>query len=223
MRKILAIFWLFGCVALVQAQWLPVPVPTEATLFTVAFTDSLNGCVSGTGVILKTFNGGGIWQPVYLDPMASNLTDICFPTPQTGYAVGDYSIMKTTNGGDNWSPVWAPVGGIIRGVFFLNADTGWICAQGEEIWRTDDGGANWYNQMSGAYWLRQFDFPTPMLGFCVGDGGNIYKTNDGGENWILQTNATTTNLTDVLFLTADTGFVVGNDSYVAKTCDGGAT
>ena len=209
---------------LLQAQWYPVAVPTAQNLLAITFTDTLHGYVTvGDGSILESSDGGFNWQTV-LTGTGIFQTDICFPAASTGYAVGNNGlIIKTVNAGNTWSVINSPTTNVLRGVFFLNPDTGFICGQGESIYRTINGGTTWIQKTAGAYWLRQFSFPTMQTGFCAGDNKLIYKTTNGGLTWNLLPGSGGSNLTDIQFLTVDTGYVCGYGGYMAKSLNGGQT
>lgn len=205
------------------AQWQQVPIPTTSKMLKICFLDSMTGFLSGNSVGLKTINGGKTWQTVFTWGNDEPFTDMSFPTREIGYCAGDAIIMKTINGGNTWLPINSPGYFIMRGIHFLNPDTGFVCGQGEEIWRTEDGGKNWTEQVSGSYWLRRFSFPTADTGYCVGDGNTVYKTTDGGITWNYLQGNSTPNLTAISFLTKDLGYVAGSNGYIARTVDGGIT
>ena len=209
---------------ILHAQWYPVSVPTTAGLEKITFTDTLHGyCPLWDGNMLETNDGGMVW---YIVPtgISGGLADVCFPTALIGYSVGDNGeIIKTTNAGATWSAINSPTYNVLRGVYFFNPDTGFICGQSESIYRTTNGGTTWVQQTSGAYWLRQFTFPTPQTGYCAGDGHKIYKTINGGLTWNLLPGAIGINLFDIQFVTADSGYIGGLVGYVAKSFNGGLT
>ncbi len=78
--------------------------------------------------------------------------------------------------------------------------------------------------------LRGLSFPTPMIGYAVGDNISvsnnnfIAKSTDGGVTWQrLQTPALTSRPWAVTFLNADTGFVGGYTGMLLRTTDGGTS
>jgi uncharacterized protein (TIGR02145 family) len=223
MRRILFIF-LAVLPFHLAAQWYPVTVPTTQGLQNIVFTDAMHGFIPvGDGTVLKSTDGGLNWYS-YTTATTDVLADICFPTFSTGYICGNTGVvLKTTDAGNSWVLLPPPTASVLRGVYFGSVDTGFVCGQGQHIFRTTNGGTSWTQQTTGAYWLRQFSFPTPQTGFCAGDGLTIYKTTNGGVSWSQITGGGGTNLNDIQFLTVDTGYVCGLTGYAAKSTDGGAT
>ena len=120
--------------------WYQQTLPVSDIVNDIFFIDSLNGWIvtnggeptNDTAYIMRTSNGGENWVVQKL--RVEKLNVIQFVNVNTGYAAGGLngtttlSIYKTTNGGDNWNAI-TNVGGIqVDDIFFLNADTGWICS-----------------------------------------------------------------------------------------------
>ncbi len=53
--------------------------------------------------------------------------------------------------------------------------------------------------------------------------GVIIKTVNGGSTWTTQTSGIASNLQDVYFIDANTGWAVGNTGRIRKTINGGST
>lgn len=139
----------------------------------------------------------------------ANLRAVHFPTDQVGYAVGDDTdgastatvgtVLRTKDGGDSWE-VWR-----LKGVGPLNGVHAFIDESGREvvhavgaggvIVRSVDGGGKWFLVSSGVgVDLHAVHFPTPEVGYVVGDpaplqGGGVakrytvLKTFDEGVSW----------------------------------------
>lgn len=134
-------------------------------------------------------------------------------------------MLRTTNSGVSWDPIYLGNGNVMRGVFFINPDTGFICSVGA-ILRTEDGGFTWNQQISDYVWLRRFSFPSEEIGYCVGDYHTIYKTYNGGYLWSCISQSGTYNLTAVSFATPEIGYIAGHNGtsgFIEKTVDGGAS
>jgi len=82
--------------------------------------------------------------------------------------------------------------------------------------------AQWVQQNSGTTaTLYDIHFPTPDIGYAVGDVGTILKTTDASGSWTSLTINTSEDLYAVHFVNETTGFVAG-DVHIFKTTDGGA-
>ena len=69
-------------------------------------------------------------------------------------------------------------------VYFVNDQVGWTCNGQGEIYKTVDGGTNWFLQFSCPYYFRSIEFLNASVGFAGTLDSKVYKTNDGGSTWI---------------------------------------
>lgn len=127
----------------------------------------LNSTPDGTsGVLWRTADGGTTWQSFQV-PMAT--ATFHFVDAQTGFAMTDLgvgagsmaiAIYATMDGGETWELRFVndpnlsgarediPLSGIKTGLYFLNAQTGWVSgvtyASGQAyFYKTTDGGFTW--------------------------------------------------------------------------------
>jgi len=114
-------------------------------LFSVYFTDSLNGWSSGGGwnnskIILKTNDGGNNWDTTYFNN-SGILHSNCFADSVKGWAVGSSgTIIHTSNGGDTWEEQPSETTNYLNSVCFTNTENGWIVGDSGTILFTDNGG-----------------------------------------------------------------------------------
>jgi hypothetical protein len=74
--------------------------------------------------------------------------------------------------------------GLLKGIFFTDANTGWAVGAGGVILHTSDGGAGWIGQASGTTGsLYGVHFSDANVGWVVGDFGAILHTTTGGSTW----------------------------------------
>jgi len=90
----------------------------------------------------------------------------------------------------------------IRGIYFINSNTGWFVGDTSAIFKTTNGGLNWISKPLSyvePIALRAIKFLDNNTGYSVGGheasgpyGGfyyqYIYKTTNGGDNWVLNYN-----------------------------------
>ncbi|MDD3644667.1 MAG: YCF48-related protein, partial [Bacteroidales bacterium] len=177
--------------------------------------------VGGSGLILKTVDGGGHWV-AQTSGTTRTLFSVHFPTVNVGYAVGEQgTILKTVNGGDTWVPQASGISSWIRSVYFTTVDIGYAVGLGGEILKTIDGGNNWILQNFENISFYSVCFPSVNIGYAVGYNGVILKTEDGGTSWTPQTSGTTKHLRSVYFPSVDDGCVVGIQGTILKTTTGG--
>lgn len=72
-------------------------------------------------------------------------------------------------------------------LWFINANTGWLGAGSQGVWKTTDGGTSWQQQSTLTY-IRCIGFADSLYGWAgnlnAGTSGiPIYRTTDGGTTW----------------------------------------
>ena len=115
--------------------------------------------------------------------------------------------FHTTNGGKTWKQQ----GGLfsqLSGISFADALHG--VAVGNEYRFTVDGGKTWQpsNPVGGSYY--DVDLVDQNTGYACGFG-EVRKTTDGGLNWVSQPISLFGNFVGIDFVSATTGWVVGDD------------
>ena len=211
-------------------------VPTRVMLTAVFFVDGSYGWAVGHDeTVLKTTDGGETWVRTHFAPEAQQpLLDLWFANRVSGIAVGAYGAYFTTNdGGRTWSgakfspalttpPAVRPEAGgspypVVEDPppdYHLNRIVAvgnrlYIAAEGGQLYRSDDRGANW-RALPSPYEGSFFGL-VPIRGeglLAFGLRGNLFKSADGGETWSRIESHTTAMLTDG-FAINDLRVVVG--------------
>jgi photosystem II stability/assembly factor-like uncharacterized protein len=156
-------------------SWASQTLTNNNTFYGVSSPESAKACVVGqSGSIIKTTNGGNIWQILRnIDAHYNTMFNLALADTQAGYAVGPYGIVvKTTNGGTIWqkqdlgtSTLW------FYGVDAPDPNYSWACGDGGSIYATKNGGSSWASQPSGVSWfLNSVDFVDTLFGVSVGGG-----------------------------------------------------
>jgi photosystem II stability/assembly factor-like uncharacterized protein len=191
----------------------------------VVFVNPCRGVVAGDlGTILTTTDGGNTWIPrnsgvnVPLRGVAAIGSDYI-------WAVGDDgTIIYSVNGGDSFTVTQPSITTeLFESVFFVDPYNGWVVGGNGTILVSKDGGRTWNNQTpnAGLYELIDVVFLDTLTGWAVGTG-IILHTTDGGNSWNVQ-HRPTAQLFGVAFPDAMNGYVVGRDSTILITKDGGET
>jgi photosystem II stability/assembly factor-like uncharacterized protein len=108
----------------------------------------------------------------------------------------------------------------LRGVAFVNVDTGVAVGYNGTLLRTTNGGFNWDSINTGvSYNFFSVCFPSKQIGYVTGNNG-VIKTIDGGINWSVSINGG--KYLDAFFLNNDTGYAVGAMGKIKKTTNGGS-
>ena len=190
-------------------------VPTRVMLTAVFFIDEDYGWAVGHDeTILNSMDGGETWIRSHFAPDAQQpLLDLWFANRVSGIAVGAYGAYFTTNdGGRTWSgakfapapdPKAAPLEeGELPPDYHLNRIVGvvnrlYIAAEGGQLYRSDDRGANW-RALPSPYEGSFFGL-VPIRGeglLAFGLRGNLFKSADAGDTWTKLESHTTAMLTD---------------------------
>jgi hypothetical protein len=71
--------------------------------------------------------------------------------------------------------------------------------------------------LSNGYDLNTVYFYNDTIGYAVGDNGAMIKTIDAGDNWIDLNGNTTNDITDVMFISEDTGYICTKGGVYTQT------
>ena len=157
------------------------------------------------------------------------LNDICALDANTVIATGsEGTILKTSNGGMNWMIISLNPSFDLRGIRFLNKNTGWMRSNFVgSLLKTTNSGNSWisYSQNIGPYffinentgWTSYSNAGTQLI---------ISKSTDGGSNWNMQFLMSDNFYPNsVYFADENTGYVLsfnnGSYSKLLKTTNGG--
>lgn len=216
------------------------------TIFTswvtsAAFYDTLHGFGVGyLGKMVKTSDGGLNWSFVH-SPINRNFNKIIFIDKLHAFIVGGWpdststrTILKSTDGANTWNVVLDnQAGPWLRSVFFFDTITGFAVGDSGTILKTVDGGNTWNSIASPVD--RNFyaiSFASPDTGYIGGgyydDTGydskrTLLRTVNGGASWTVVEDGIGPCLSDIFFLDAAHGYLVGDTSTYMTTTDAGFT
>ncbi len=165
------------------------------------FVDANNGWAIGPPKIYHTTNGGGHWTPQYVDSTPGQFLAIQFTDLNNGWVVGDTNkILKTTDGGVNWTAITntgIPHAFNSKGLFFLNANIGWIGSKIQYMPFSGDVGINLSTTNGGSTWTTSsftgtensdnawsIFFVDANTGWFTSDGGEIGHTTNGSSTGV---------------------------------------
>ncbi len=194
----------------------------------VDFVDNLFGWVYGGGgaaTLLKTTDGGSVWQDLTA-PFAGSALD--FINRDTGWLSVMGNIYNTTDGGNSWVKQVELFDSTIVSMEFIDANQGWAKSR-TKVYATADGGANWYIQQT-----TEPTGATPYDKIEVLESGNIwiegYHSSNGGASWEYQPSDTFGAITAVSFCNETYGWMAGMlpaaptySTFMIHTVDGGNT
>ncbi|MDB5047026.1 MAG: hypothetical protein JWO30_97 [Fibrobacteres bacterium] len=208
--------------------WVKLPTITD-DISAAYFTDRDTGyAVGGSGLILKTSDGGNNWS-LPQSGLDSNLHYSCvfFPTKRNGYAASATGlVVKTTNAGNTWSSTTSGTPLSLGSIHFTDASTGYTTGYGGDgdfgIFKTGNGGDSWdrvgsLNAYGGAVY-----FTNASTGYVVLDGGTIVKTTNAGAKWDTLPHSDISHLLAVHFPDNNNGYAAGYVGAILKTTNAGA-
>lgn len=196
--------------------------------FINADTGFATGIYQGTGILVKTTDGGKTWNHRYTD-FNGIIYSIHFPTEDIGYAGCAFGkLLKTTDGGETWVETQTQTTEHIQSIHFSDSNHGiGGCNSGITI-RTSNGGQNWYTSdlnssstVSTVYMLNS--------NRCYAKGVGIgtqafFQSESGGAYWSAVTLPEGFfSLNHVDFLNEDVGYMLGssNNFTLLRTINGG--
>jgi len=203
-------------------NWISKSIPFY-NLKTICITNSQTAWLLGDSVF-KSTNGGDNWSFV----MAPNYTTdyIQFVDMQTGWIGGANYMLKTTNGGNNWFEQYDAGGTTEKGIYFVNAQTGWAFFYSNIVsylYKTTNGGNNWNDyipSVSGYPYYNTIRFTDEMNGKILANG-KFYRTTNGGVNWSNYSISSNVLFNSMDFPNAQTGWIVGNNGSIKRNIYGG--
>jgi photosystem II stability/assembly factor-like uncharacterized protein len=153
---------------------------------TIAAVDSRHAWVGGRGAMVRTTDGGALWQLITItdgwlrvrDIAASDVNNVWAATGNDG-APG--TIYYSADGGNTWTPQITNCSGPIVGLSFTDRDYGWAVGD-DGIFNTVDGGYTWTLRLAQRE-LSQVYFMDWLNGWAAGNGNLILRTVDGGHTW----------------------------------------
>lgn len=176
------------------SHWRACESPTNARLRDVFFVDARHGWAVGqVPAMLSTRDGGLTWRKLPVDPVATDLTGVCFARyvhgkPTFGLVVGTGGgIYRTRDGGRNWLRKYVtgtPLGGVVAVHSHDGPDRIFNFAAGAGGTFLTCYDHNFDPRILDAQPdLNALAFADEQVGWVVADAGRILHTQDSGLAW----------------------------------------
>ncbi|MHA1615052.1 MAG: YCF48-related protein [Candidatus Thorarchaeota archaeon] len=191
----------------------------------IAIIDHETLWVAGVGGLFYTDNCGQNWTMKPIGSSNSFFYGVHFLNRTHGWTGSSVNMYKTIDGGFTWQPVSSWItSDSARMIYFTTGLSGWAIGF-SGIYHSNDGGDTWELQFEKGGWALSFVSDTEA--WAVADGWLAHMTD--GETWVEQpmprpaTNypQSIPYFTDILFLDANNGWIVGDETEVAYTPNGG--
>ncbi len=155
--------------------------------------------VGSAGKLYRSANGGASWISISNGIANQNcVTSLGNDVWISGDNGNVYKTLKTVSSVTTYNIGSSTT---LYSIKFIDSNTGYVCGNSGEVYKTVNGGVNWTLSNSGiaSVRLNSIDFKNASNGTVVGNGGAIYVTNNGGTSWNTQSSGTTQNLLRVKY------------------------
>jgi photosystem II stability/assembly factor-like uncharacterized protein len=205
-----------------------ISLPSENDIFAFAEYDGL----------IHSSDAGETWETISLPSayMPNTYIDAQFLTPELGYFafINGYEVIPegyawesvvllTEDGGDTWQQVFSTQlpNNQLTAIHFTTSEIGYLVAQDNQIYKTENGGQSWETITIGSDQERVLNFAlvNPNVAYLSTSSGEefksrIYKTENGGQSWTVDASFDSTFVEQLHFIDEENGFAgVGNVLY----------
>lgn len=188
-------------------------------------TDTL--WVTGSDGLFHSEDCGQTWSLTIIDGSSTAFYDVFFLNKTHGWTGDSENMYRTTDGGQTWLSVQSWISNDrARRIHFISGLEGWAIGF-YGLYHTADGGDSWEKQFDYGGWAMSF--VSNSEAWAVADSWLAHMTD--GNTWVEQAiprpspfSSITPYFSDVLFLDADNGWIVGginNNAHVVYTPNGG--
>jgi|LWDU01.1.fsa_nt_gi photosystem II stability/assembly factor-like uncharacterized protein len=163
----------------------------DATLTSVAMSSERAIAVGQSGIIFVSDDSGKSWQKTE-SGVEDRFMSVALAPSGESVAVGGFGlILKSLDWGHTWNRIqldWETITADgyephLYDIEMISPTRFLISGEFGLVLSSDNAGGSWEVRHRGDASLFSMSFPTPDLGFAVGQDGTILKTNDQGNSW----------------------------------------
>lgn len=128
-------------------NWQQQVSPVNGLLSKIQFTDAQTGYILGSddegAFLLKTINGGALWQKIKIEVWDGGLPkSMYFLNNSLGFVCGGKNFLTTDDGGRSWQKVFSNDKGPFNDVSFRK-NKGYVTTRNTYYYVTNDSGKHW--------------------------------------------------------------------------------
>lgn len=163
-----------------------------------------------SGTILRSTNSGWSWTSIPTGTIEPLLDMVAVDSLVAYSSGGNGMVIKTQDAGLSWTTVAVDSLLPLRGIHFLNRDTG-MTVSDYAVFKTINGGLSWELKNDSIQSTSDFNdvwMTSPYVAYAAGGFGRMYKTVDGGEIWrrVFPSDNTNAEIEEMQFFTDSIGY-----------------
>lgn len=201
------------------ATWRQSPVPVNASLTAVYFTDARHGWAVGHDeVIVRTADGGASWTLNHYAPARQQpLLDVWFDAAGHGFAIGAFStVYRSGDGGASWQgAVFAPQPLPAPPSVPHGASVATAAVAPKDAMHDDEGIAQPHLNAIAADGRGRL--------YIAGEAGHLFRSDDAGEHWFVLPSPYAGSFFGLLPLAGDALLAFGLRGHLYRSEDAGRT
>jgi photosystem II stability/assembly factor-like uncharacterized protein len=177
--------------------------------------------------LLRTSDGGSVWEKVPLKESRDRLVRFFFTKRGLGFVIGEGGgIWQLPDDKYSLKRSELPSRFLIFAGTFTDDLNGILVGAGGTVLITSSGGDEWNRAAipaGGKTRLNSVFFIDRKAGWIAGDQGKILATSNGGRVWREQRSGVDEDLADIFFVNSTDGFAVGDKGRIVETRTAGST
>jgi photosystem II stability/assembly factor-like uncharacterized protein len=208
------------------ASWTPEPDVEPGNVQELHAVSATTYYAFGPNTLLRSSDGGQTWQRraagagTTITGIGCATDDLCLLSTQSGDR-----LLRTEDGGATAVPIVASTAPLYA-AGFANAGRAVAAGAGGATAVSNDGGVNY--TAVGADIAGSFQFglrlgPDPAIAYALGARGQIARTTDNGVTWKAINVATSADMQDTSFSSADNGYALDQRGGLFLTANGGSS
>jgi photosystem II stability/assembly factor-like uncharacterized protein len=161
------------------------------SLHDIYFKDFYNGLICGDGRVFKTTDGGMNWFNSNVPTLGYYPMFMRLGVAEKNYIfVSGYNrvgVYKSSDFAATWIKIDSTTTIGAYGIYFTNKNTGFAGSGANMLFRTTNGGFNWYQENTAIgilFFISAINFVNDSVGWYVGGSGKIMHTTTGGQQLV---------------------------------------